>query len=408
MTVDLERTIDSAWRGFRGALADAVDGLRDGAWLSVALDPGEALAVTDRALPGVELGREGASVVLEVPSNRVLPADRRLSAAAQRQLRALGLRRGVRTEPTYRVTYPLSHVDEAAAAAVSVLRSVFDVVHPAFLASDSFTWEHGPRSEPPAPDPETEEPVQPVNRAHLDRLVDAALARMIGHTPARDSDGDVPFPSGTAVVFVRTSPASPVIRVFAEMVVAIRDLDAAVREIEVLNREISGVKFSLHDDRIVASVDLLALPFVGDHLRALVARMIEVVAANDGLAARRVSGRPFLGSEDEEDEEEEDEEVDESDDDAIPPVMLRLLQLDAERPGSVRPKHAARLCDHDPDLILELIRWNEEQEISWRQARDEATATHEYDEAEVCEGERAHAARTVKVLRKALRIVLLA
>ncbi|MDC5696553.1 YbjN domain-containing protein [Intrasporangium calvum] len=404
-------TIDSAWRGFRRALADAVDGLGDGEWLSVALDPGEALEVVDRALPGVELGREGASIVLEAPGNRVLPADRRLSAAGQRLLRGLGLRRGSRTDPTYRATYPLSHVDEAAAVAVAVLRDVFDVVHPAFLASDGFSWEHGPRPEPAAPGPETEGPVQPVNRAHLDHLVDAALARMIGHTPARDSDGDIPFPSGTAVVFVSTSPASPVVRVFAEMVVEIRDLDAAVREIEVLNREIFGVKFSLHDDRIVASVDLLAMPFVGDHLRALVARMIEVVAANDALAARRVSGRTFLGSDDADDDDEDDEcedESDESDDDAIHPVMLRLIQLDAERPGSVRPKDAARLCDHDPDLILELIRWNEEQEISWRQARDEAMATHEYDEAEACEGERAHAARTVKVLRKALRIVLLA
>lgn len=35
-------------------------------------------------------------------------------------------------------------------------------------------------------------------------------------------------------------------------------------------------------------------------------------------------------------------------DDAIHPVMLSLLQLDAEQPGSIRPKVAARLCGHDP------------------------------------------------------------
>ncbi|MDN5795602.1 MAG: hypothetical protein L0H79_07590 [Intrasporangium sp.] len=162
------------------------------------------------------------------------------------------------------------------------------------------------------------------------------------------------------------------------------------------------MKFTLHDDRIVASVDLLALPFVGEHLRAVVARMCEVISSNDALAAGRVGGRTFLEA------DEPDEQQDDSDsEDEMHPVMLRLLQLDAERPGSLRPKDAAKLCDYDSDLILELIQWNEEQEIAWRQTRDEAFADHDYDEADACEGERAHAERTVKVLRKALRRVLL-
>ena len=80
--------------------------------------------------------------------------------------------------------------------------------------------------------------------------------------------------------------------------------------------------------------------------------------------------------------------------------MLCMLQLDAERPGSVGPATAAKLCGYDSDLLLELIRWNEEQEIAWRQARDDAHAIDEDDEAEVCEIERAHAARTVSVLRR--------
>ena len=105
-----------------------------------------------------------------------------------------------------------------------------------------------------------------------------------------------------------------------------------------------------------------------------------------------------------------DDEVDEEDavdDDPIHPVMLCMLQLDAERPGSVGPATAAKLCGHDSALLLELIRWNEGQEIAWRQARDEAYASDEDDEAEVCEIERAHASRTVTVLRTALRRVLL-
>ena len=101
-------------------------------------------------------------------------------------------------------------------------------------------------------------------------------------------------------------------------------------------------------------------------------------------------------------------EIESPAEDDIHPVMLALLQLDADQPGSIRPKVAAQLCGHDPDLLLQLISWNEEQpEIAWRAARDEARAAADFDEAEVCEGEREHAQRTTKALRKALRRVLL-
>ncbi|ADU49600.1 T3SS (YopN, CesT) and YbjN peptide-binding chaperone 1 [Intrasporangium calvum] len=401
MTVDLETSIDSAWRSFRQVLAEALDGLSEGESLRVALNPGEAV---DDAVPGAEVCREAASFVVAVPSNRALPPSFRVSRVGLRHLRRLGLTRGSRGGLTYGASYPISHVDQAASVAVSALRVAFRLVHPAFLTSEDFTWETGSR--PPLVTTaahETELAVKPVNRDDLDRLVDEALTPMIRHVPVRDSDGDIPFRAGSCVVFVRTNDESPVILVFAEMVVAIRDLDAAVRELDVLNRQISGVKFSLHDDRIVASVELPALPFVGEHLRVLVASMCEVISSNDGLAARRVSGRTFLGGEEPDADEGDESEPREE----IHPVMLRLLQLDAERPGSVRPKDAAKLCAYDSDLLVELIRWNEEQEIAWREARDEAMAAHDYDEADACEGERAHAQRTVRILRKALRFVLL-
>jgi len=50
---------------------------------------------------------------------------------------------------------------------------------------------------------------------------------------------------------------------------------------------------------------------------------------------------------------------------------------------------------------------DEEQEIAWRTACDNARdAGDPDDEADVCEHERAHAQRTTKLLRKALRLVL--
>lgn len=230
---------------------------------------------------------------------------------------------------------------------------------------------------------------------------------MLGQRPCRDDDGDVPIRVGSAVVFVRNQWPMPSVQLFAEMVVEIDSPDAAVHELAALNHDIDGVKFALHGDRVIASVDLLAAPFAAEHLQMLVAHLCDVVSRHDAALARRVGGRTFLGTLESRTGEEVDGEEGAVDEERIDPVMLCMLQLDAERPGSVGPATAAKLCGYDSDLLLELIRWNEGQEIAWRQARDEAHAIDEDDEAGVCEIERAHAARTISVLRKALRRVLL-
>ena len=67
----------------------------------------------------------------------------------------------------------------------------------------------------------------------------------------------------------------------------------------------------------------------------------------------------------------------------------------------------AKLCGYDDDLILELIRWNEEQEIAWMESRDDALDRAEQPVAEACERERAHAERTITLLRHTLHLVLL-
>jgi len=87
---------------------------------------------------------------------------------------------------------------------------------------------------------------------------------------------------------------------------------------------------------------------------------------DDDLAVR-VGGRRFIedpqpGGVSEQDSPAEAEEEEEP----LHPAMLTLLQFDAADPGSLKPRMAARVCGYDARLILDLIRWNEEQEIAWR------------------------------------------
>jgi hypothetical protein len=403
VVVDLDALVELAWREFREAIADALEALDPGEWVQVGVDAGDDPTV---AAPYVQALHHGDEIVLEVSSNTFLSTGQKLSRKGQSHLRRLGLTTPTKEAPNYWATYPLSHVDQAASVAVSAFRNAFGVVHPAFLLSDDVVWQSDSRLPTADVVPQPPAAVHPTNREHLDLLIDQALTPMLGQTPRRDDDGDVPIRAGSAVVYVRSQWPMPSVQLFAQMVVGIDSPDAAVHELAALNHEIEGVKFALHGDTVVASVELLAAPFAAEQLQMLVAHLCEVVSRHDAALARRVGGRVFLGTSQLLPDDEVDEE-DAVDDDPIHPVMLCMLQLDAERPGSVGPATAAKLCGYDSDLLLELIRCNEGQEIAWRQARDEAYASDEDDEAEVCEIERAHASRTVTVLRTALRRVLL-
>ena len=121
--------------------------------------------------------------------------------------------------------------------------------------------------------------------------------------------------------------------------------------------------------------------------------------ARDLGVAAATGGRTFLGA--------PQAAPSEGEPDRIHPVMARFLQLDALEEGSVDAHAMAKLCGYDDDLILKLIRWNEEQEIEWMQAHDDALDRGEQAEAAVCERERAHAERTVTLLRQTLHLVLL-
>jgi len=405
-SLDLDQVTAKAWRCFRRELADRIANMEPGDVLKVAVEAA-ADEPESGCAPYIQFCRgQGDSVLGEVSGNRYLPAAHHLDKDARRRLTEIGWSRPKPKHDLFNFGTEVdqSHADQLAVMAVNALQEVFAVMHPAFLVGDVQIGE-----DPDLPHANTVEPpdeplaITSDGRKHLDQLVDQALLPMLGQVPNRDDDGDIPVVSGTAVVFVRTGPHVPVITLWAEVAVEIGDLDRAKFEVAVLNREQPFAKFVVLDDRIVAQVHLPAAPFAPQHLRQMLAMMCELADEVDDDLAVRVRGRRFL----EPGDVPETDAGDDSDSDAVHPAMLTLLQLDAESPGSVKPALAARVCENDPELLLTLIRWNEEQEIAWRSARDEATdAGDPDDEADVCEHERAQAQRTAKLLRKALRLVV--
>ncbi|MET3962831.1 hypothetical protein ABIE44_002765 [Marmoricola sp. OAE513] len=301
---DLATSTDQAWKRFRADLAETIAEREEDVYVLWELDVPERHAACCGPYVLVTWEPDEAPLV-QVSSNKVLDHKFRLDKAARRALKAAGWNKPDAGHLNYwRELADLAYVDEVAHQLVQALRDVLGVVHPAFLV-DRYA-EDLEASLPPSEDeddeptePETTEllplAVMPRDHEHLVEMVDLALGSECGnHPPKHDDDGDIPFRSGTAVVFVRVLDDAPVIRVFAEIAVGVTNPDAAAFEVAVLNRDNPIAKFVLRDDRIIMSCETVALPFVPDLLRGTVSGMCDLAPKIDADLAHRVGGRRFL------------------------------------------------------------------------------------------------------------------
>lgn len=426
---DLDRSTERAWSRFQARLADHIADMSDDDVLVVSAEA--AVDEDDEgSAPYVQFCAWGETLVRsEVSSNEYLADEVRMDDVATSTLEGLGwaaptARRDDEDPGEGSANFYLdterSQADRLAVMTCRAMREVFGVAHPAFLSAGGLGEDDDPDLGIPVTSGVTTEPVVeapavfPRDREHLVELVDQALTPYFGGEPVHDEDDDIPVVSGSALVFVRVMERAPAIELFCRVVHGIADLDRASFEVSVLNRDESFLKFVLVDDSVMAYVHLPAYPFAPEHLRAMLSVMSGSVDRLDDDLARRVGARrtfeadPTQGGEEpaQRVEDEVDEENAEAETDAIHPAMSTLLQLEADAPGSVTPELAASVCAMDRDLILELITWNSEQEIAWRQARDQALMSGDADEAGVCEHETARAEQTVNLLRRSLRLVV--
>ena len=299
-TIDLEVLTTEAWRGFRAALADAVAGLeKDDPPIVVRAgaaggdeDPAGSFLVQLRVDAA-----EPETVHAEVPANRHPAVGRRLDRRAQRRLAVLGWRRPGGDRGRWASTDDRPHADRLAVQVVETLRSVFGVVHPAFLACDVV---HEPDTDlrdlqPPGGQPAARAAC-PRDFEHLVALVDEALTPVFGETPVRDEDGDIPVVVGDSVVFVRVLAQAPVIRLFCLLVTDVTKPRRAAFEVGVLNRDHAAVKFDFAEGRVRAVLQVPAMPFAADHLRQGLETMCSVAEGVVPDLCARVGGQPFLGA----------------------------------------------------------------------------------------------------------------
>lgn len=364
MDEEFDSSTAAAWTRFQAQLADHLLELEEHDLLL--LEAESSLDDADGAAPYVQFCAWGPGQLrCEAVSNTYLAPTHRLDDARLVAIEELGFEAPSHDageaaddgSANFWIDVDHDEADRLAVMAVRALRDVYGVAHPVFLTGlPAGDQEVGPA--PVEPSADEEAAVFPVDGPdQLQRLVDETLTPGIGHAPVHDDDGDIPIECGDVVVFVRVLGDKPVIRLFACVARDVVDLGRASFEVGVLNRDRLFFKFLLVGDAIVMQTDIVAWPFAPAQLRDLLEQMCRDVGQIHGDLAARLGASPTPVV-----SEPSEVSATGGNHERPHPAMLTLLELDADEPGSVDPALAAAICEHDRDLVLGLLAWNEHRE----------------------------------------------
>lgn len=269
-----DQRVEAAWRDFHERLVAAIERFGEGEIFRISLDRTSVYEAGDA--PFVELNVVLPQVLVEVASNMTLARTWRMSRTQQARVRRLGMVCPTRQEPTYGKYYDITRPDEAAAAVVTALREGFGVVDPALLTSPR------PVLTPPTREPWETSPLladgaRPTSRAEVNALVAIALRPLVGEVDTTDDGDAIVHFSGTSIL-VRPSRRAPRIRMCCTLPHHERDLDEATRIAQRLNGCMHALKFVVLDDEdFLVMADMLASPFVPEHLREHLEHLFRII-----------------------------------------------------------------------------------------------------------------------------------
>lgn len=422
---DLDRSTGRAWSTFQVRLADYLTRMQDDHVLIIEAQSGLADDDEAGAAPYVHFTAWGGNLLrCEAVSNSYLDSTYALDEVGAAHLEALGWEaptHGPEDESdsgsaNYWLDVERGESDQVAAMTTRAFREVWSIAHPVFLKTNSF----GTTEEPPdlgIADATAEQAVQtlpdavaPRDQDHLRELVDIALTQFFGHAPTKDADGDIPVRSGSALVFVQVHPSMPVVTLFAPLV---RNISGRTRAAEVvgdLNRSWELVKFILVDDQVAATVHLPSLPFVARHLIAMLDLLSKLADELDEDLADRLDGRLTFAPDTDADVGDRTDPVsataEAETDESLSDELLTVLNIDLHGRGDIETAEVVAIYNSDRHLLLRDITVSSEQEISWRQSAEEATAAGDREEAAACTHESGSWEATVETLRRALRATI--
>lgn len=270
-----DEEVEASWRGFHERLVTAIEEWDGDNIFRISLNRTSEGVKGD--VPFVELNFVRPHVLVEVASNMTLAHQWRMNRRQQAAIRRWGMVCPTRQEPTYGKYYDECRPDEPATVVIRVLRDVFGIVDPALLTSPSDDLT--PRSvEPWQASPVHAHGARPTGKAEINDLVRAALRPMLGEV-GRTVEGDACIEYLDTFVWVRSSARMPLIRICCTLEHQTPDPDEAARIALRLNDTVHGVKFKVLDDTdFLLMIDMLATPFVPEHLREHIHHLFQLIA----------------------------------------------------------------------------------------------------------------------------------
>ncbi|WP_072688275.1 T3SS (YopN, CesT) and YbjN peptide-binding chaperone 1 [Rhodococcus marinonascens] len=416
---DYDRSVQRAWSAFRRLLSDHVAEMQVDDLLIL-----DSTFDTDRdAVPRCVqfLAWAPDTVRCEVPSNHFLVGNRSLAAVEEARLVDLGWNPPTCTpgepagngSPAFWVDKPASWADQLAAMTVIVFRELWGVPHPVFLAPKASGTVSTPVFSPPGPTAASKEDldlftsVVPRDPEHLRDLISRTIIPRLKFTPKRDDDGDLILPFDQMLAFIWPAEHEPTICISVPLVHDITNRTRAAELVSDFNRKWRYFRPLLLNDRLYAVADVMACPFVPNHLPQALKALGDILRGVDEDFAERFGGRSPLSSVASASNGDEVPNEEDEDDEGLPRALVTLMHLDPHDTGDLNATEVAEICGNDRDQILEFLRLSSEQEISWRISATEADSHGGREEAAACNHEANAWNQTVESLRTALRVVAL-
>lgn len=310
---DFDRALDDAWASFRSGLADriAAASVDDQLILETTSETDDADGRTPFVQCRVSASSDGPVVRCEIPTDLQLPPRRRLTGADRAHLRSRGWIEpdpaepplqfedfDIGDEPALLVEKAPRWADQLAAMIIAVFRETWDVPHPSFLALHHLGADAEPVPVPGQTPDTTPRPapldrylaIRPRDTEHLREVIAQTVTDILGHAPERDQDGDIVLRFGAALALVIANEAAPEIQLWAPLV---RDISGRTRAAELvtdLNRRWPYLRFALYEDRLRVMIDMLADPFVPQHLADMVEHLGDFLTGVDEEFASHFGG----------------------------------------------------------------------------------------------------------------------
>ncbi|PKH37546.1 hypothetical protein CXG46_19085 [Nocardioides alpinus] len=357
--------METAWREFRQRLADHV----------AAMDADDSIVVempqvhNQGASPYCQVAGGEEMLRVEAVSNAYLADECSLDVLQEGFLAHLGFRRPETEdwsegETNFWADLELREADRAAVMVVHALREVYGVLHPVYLDAGGLEPEGAVRPVPPQPgttQADLDDLFVSSSVKDIRSLVDLAVADIYDDAPMWDDDGDLGLLTEEHVVWVAVNAHAPRVLLSCMLLDEVDNTDAALAEINRLNRAEWGLTFTLHERRISVTREL----GLGVAQPVAVQGEIQRVLGQVDVWARDLGERLRAASEDPAKRRPHSR---------FATAYAVMAELEREQRGSVSPAAMVRIYRNDTGLLLKAIRITEQRR---RDARTKAREAHD-------------------------------